>query len=88
MLGALESMSDTLERWAESRLRVDGSPLPGHSLAMDLEVAPALNVRVERHRSTLRVVARSVQSQPQVCIEATFSGGPDGSLSARGAHGR
>jgi AraC-like DNA-binding protein len=37
-----------------------------------------LRVEVERARSALRVVARSVGPRPAVSVEATFSGGPQG----------
>ena len=40
--------------------------------------SPALHVRVEPGRSALRVIATSPEQQPELCVEATFSGGPDG----------
>lgn len=56
---------------------MDGRATPGQTRSVDLELSP-LSVQIERGRSALRVVARSVEPSPSVLIEATFSGGPDG----------
>ena len=45
---------------------------------METEASPVLNVRVDSRRSALRVVASTPGPQPEVSIEATFSGGPEG----------
>jgi AraC-like DNA-binding protein len=39
---------------------------------------PGLEVHVERGRAALRVVARAPDAQPELLVEATFSGGADG----------
>lgn len=45
---------------------------------METEALPVLNVRVDRGRAALRVVASSTEPEPDVRVDATFSGGPDG----------
>lgn len=58
--------------------RVDESRLEGQDAPVETHSFPALAVYVERGRSALRVVARTLEPRPSVRVEATFSGGPDG----------
>lgn len=73
MSEALEAMPEALERSRE----VDAAPASGHSFVVEREAWPALSVRVERGRATLRVIACTPEPEPSLRVEATFSGGPE-----------
>jgi AraC-like DNA-binding protein len=47
-------------------------------MALEMDSLPGLVVHVERGRAALRVVARAPEAEPQLLVEATFSGGADG----------
>jgi AraC-like DNA-binding protein len=55
---------------------VDADALLRHAAGVDQHAD--LAVHVEQGRRALRVVARSTEARPEVLIEATFSGGPEG----------
>jgi AraC-like DNA-binding protein len=57
---------------------------------VETNLARELAVEVERGRSALRVIARTMEPRPAVLVEATFSGGPEGiwfRLTQAGQHG-
>lgn len=78
MSAALESMPEALARRLEPRRAVDAAHGAGHSFGVEREPSSGLDVRVERGRAALRVIACTPEPVPVLRVEATFSGGPDG----------
>jgi AraC-like DNA-binding protein len=57
---------------------VDARAARAQDSVVETKAFPTLSVRVERGRAALRVAAQTLEPQPSISIEATFSGGPDG----------
>ena len=57
---------------------MDARACPRQTPLVEKDSLPGLVVHVERGRAALRVIARAPDAKPELLVEATFSGGPDG----------